>query len=154
SALDKFERRTALIEAFAREHGIVDPDEKGKLGAKTRERKKNKFSFEELREVWGSWLTGDESEDVRSVGLAVGGAAKAEDREAAVMAVAQAIEHCFERKSVVPERTLLANALKSSVGKASVDAIEKELQRSRAVTVTRDGRRLVTLPEVLGEESR
>ena len=50
--IDKFSRRTALIEEKAREKGIDDPEAKDELGAKTRERKQKDLSFPELQEAW------------------------------------------------------------------------------------------------------
>ena len=46
ATLDKFSRRTALIETKAREKGITAEAEKAELGAKTRERKQKDLSME------------------------------------------------------------------------------------------------------------
>ncbi len=43
--LDKFSRRTALIEEEARRKGILDPVEKSELGAKTREKKQKDLTL-------------------------------------------------------------------------------------------------------------
>ena len=55
--LDKFSRRTSLIEKLAQEKGITNPEEKTKLGAKTREKKGASQSLDALRAEWKSRLT-------------------------------------------------------------------------------------------------
>ncbi len=50
--LKRFSRRTAKIEKLAQEKGIIDPEEKAKLGKKTREHKNPTLSWQELRRQW------------------------------------------------------------------------------------------------------
>jgi len=57
SAIEKFSRRTALIDKLAKERGITDAGEKDQLGAKTREGKRKALSMDELRDYWHSWLS-------------------------------------------------------------------------------------------------
>jgi conjugative relaxase-like TrwC/TraI family protein len=45
ATLSKFSRRTAQIEAKAKENGVHDPDEKGELGAKTRSGKTKELPY-------------------------------------------------------------------------------------------------------------
>ena len=54
----------------------------------------------------------------------IGGDAEPADSGAASRAVEYAKDHLFERKSVVPERQLLATALKHSVGQATVEQVQ------------------------------
>src|ERR1043165_1526835 len=154
SALDKFSRRTALIEAVAREKGITDPDRKGALGASTRERKAGRLTQAELRREWRSRLSSEDWGGVRDVGGRIGTEPIREDPTAAARGVERAEEHCFERSSVMPERTLLREALRRSVGSAAVDSVRRAYQARPLVRAERDGRRLVTTPEVLAEERR
>jgi len=70
-------------------------------------------------------------------------------------AVALAIEHIFERRSVVTEKQLEAEALKSfCVGKASFWGIKQVVAAAPLLRVERDGITLVTTREVLAEEKR
>jgi conjugative relaxase-like TrwC/TraI family protein len=154
SSLDKFSRRTALIEAKAKEKGITDPHEKDKLGATTREAKIKQLSVKELRREWQSRLTEEEAGAVWEVERKLGSDRIPEDDRVAKEAVGRAAEHWFERNSVIPERKLLAHALKRAVGKGSVESVEREYKRRNFVTAERDGRRLVTTREVLAEEER
>jgi conjugative relaxase-like TrwC/TraI family protein len=152
SVVAKFSRRTALIEKMAREMGITDPDAKGELGAKTRERKQKDLRFDDLREQWKSWMTAEELQAMAGVKSRLGDDKIAEDDRAMREAVRHASDHCFERASVVPERRLLAAALKRSVGAASPEAVAAEVSRHGLIGAEREGRRFVTTPEVLAEE--
>ncbi|QDV90908.1 Multifunctional conjugation protein TraI [Phycisphaerae bacterium RAS2] len=154
SAIQKFSRRTALIEDAARERGITHPDAKGALGATTRERKQKDLTLDELREQWTSRLTPEELAALSGVKSRLGGEGIAEDDRIAGDAMSRAVGHCFERASVVPERKVLAEALKRSVGAASPDTMSRTLGGQGLVFGERDGRRLVTTDTVLGEERR
>ena len=67
---------------------------------------------------------------------------------------ALAADHVFERKSVVPERTLLAESLKRSVGQAAVETVEKAFGKEDFLIREHHGRRMATTPAVLAEEQR
>jgi len=153
-AMEKFSRRTALIEGKAREKGITSAEEKGELGATTRERKRKDLTFDELRREWNGRLSSEELAALESVKGRLGRASIAEDDRLAGEAVARAVEHSFERSSVVPERRLLAAALKRSYGAASPETVLREVGRQNLVGAERDGRRLVTTTDVLKEETR
>jgi len=55
--IERYGRRTKLIETIAEEMGITDAAQKAGLGAKTRERKRDDVSLEELKEIWHARLT-------------------------------------------------------------------------------------------------
>lgn len=152
SAIEKFSRRTALIEQEAKERGITDAAEKDQLGAKTREGKCKEINFDDLREYWRSRLTADESSAVQTVAGRIGSAAIGEDRHVAVEAASRAVEHCLERSSVVPERKLLTEALKRSVGAAAPETVERAVNSQGLLVAKRDGRRIATTQNVLIEE--
>ncbi|MGD0462098.1 MAG: MobF family relaxase [Tepidisphaeraceae bacterium] len=155
ATLDNFSRRTADIEKFARKHKVHDPAIRGALlGSLTRERKQKDLSMPQLREVWRSRLGGDEAEAIAKIARSIGGPAIPERPEAAREAAALATEHCLERKSVVSERELLTEAMKRSVGAASVREIEKAVRNEKLLVTERNGERLVTTHEVLDEEQR
>ncbi len=152
SAIEKFSRRTALIEETAKERGITDAAEKDQLGAKTREGKRKEISFDELREYWQSRLTPEESDAIQEVADRIGNNAIGEDVHIAAEAASRAVEHCLERNSVVPERKLFAEALKRSVGAASWEAVEQAVGKQGLLVAERDGRRMATTRNVLDEE--
>lgn len=150
----KFSRRTALIEEMAKEKGITDPQEKEKLGAKSRQRKVKNLSMEELRQEWRSRLDADEQSWLDQVGRQLGGKAIGEEQTAANQAMTLALDHCLERKSVVPEREVLREALKLGMGKASRENVEAEFSNRDLIRAERQGRRFVTTPMVLAEEKK
>ncbi|HEX3600546.1 MAG TPA: MobF family relaxase [Lacipirellulaceae bacterium] len=154
SLIRKFSRRTALIEETAREKGIEDPKAKSELGAKTRSRKAKNMSMPQLQAEWRSRMSPQELEALAHLEKLIGGDARPTDEGSAERAVAFAIGHEFERRSVVPERQLLATALKHAVGRATPEQVLKQIDRSGVIIGERKGRRMATTREVLGEERR
>lgn len=77
-----------------------------------------------------------------------------EEAHRAADAVDRAIEHCFERSSVVPERKLLADAIKRSYGLALPQDVASELASRPLVRGARGGQALVTTPAIIAEERR
>lgn len=152
--LDRFSRRTALIEDEAKQKGITDPKQRDGLGAKTRSRKAKDLSADDLRREWLSRLSPNEADGVMTTGRDIGGDAIREEPAAAPEGVRQSCEHWFERNAVVPERKLLATALKRSVGKASAESVHKAFKAESLLMGDRDGVRLATTPEVLTEERK
>ncbi|MBX6315222.1 MAG: relaxase domain-containing protein, partial [Isosphaeraceae bacterium] len=152
--IDKFSRRRDLIERTAEEEGITDELEKDKLGAKTREGKVKGLSEQELVAEWRGRLSDKEWSDVSGVRQNALPGQRVRDSRAAEEAMQYAIGHCFERRSVVPERQLFAEALKSSVGRATVEQVTRQAAPSGVVFGNVRGRKMVTTPGVLAEERK
>lgn len=152
SALERFSRRTAMIEDKARQKGITDARTKGELGAKTRECKAKELTMAELSELWRARMTPAEEGAVEALARRIGSEAIPQDKESASLAVARAMGHVFERKSVVPARVLATAALKGAYGSASSREVEEELARQPLLCAQRKGQACVTTPEVLAEE--
>jgi conjugative relaxase-like TrwC/TraI family protein len=153
ATLEKFSRRTAQIDAEAKAKGITG-EAKAELGAKTRERKAKNLSMPQLRDEWRSRLTDAEARAVALLAARIGQEPHPRDeRTAAVDAVRLAASHSFERNSVVPERTLLRESLRRSYGAAPREAVEAEAARLDLIRADREGRKWVTTPEVLAEET-
>lgn len=156
SVIDKYSRRTKLIEKRAKELGITDPDRKGELGAQTREHKAAHFTPDQLRRIWLSWLTDAERIDVTETMFAA-----LRNREEGLQparpvtareALAFAAAHVFERKSSAPATELLAKALEYGVGGFTVEQAWNELEKDGRFTATVDGRLTVAHRDVLAEE--
>ncbi len=141
--LKRFSRRTALIERVARERGITDPRWKAELGPKTREKKGRPRSLKSQRKEWKARLTGRERQVVESVYLRKTPYARQFNGEA--MAVDQAIEHCFVRQAMVPERKLVTEALKRGIGAVTAENITREVRRRLFMWGDVAGRMMVTL---------
>ena len=154
ATMEKFSRRTALIEQAARDKGITDPEAKSELGARTRSSKAAEMTMPDLESAWRSRLTDAESDRLEALAERIGRDPIAEDDTAAKEAVARTMEHVFERASVLPERTLLAEALRQGVGRSSRETIEKLTDAQDLIRAERDGQKLVTTQRVLEEESR
>jgi hypothetical protein len=154
SAIGKFSRRTALIEELAAKKGITDPREKSELGGKTRQRKQKDLTMDELRREWRSRLSNDERSGIAQTGNQLGTSAIPQKIHAADKAAKLAVEHCFECKSVVPERTLLAEALKRSYGESTVEATEGAVREQEIIVGDYRGRRMITTSALLAIEKR
>lgn len=152
--VNKFSGRKRQIEQKARELGITNPDAKGALGAKTREKKQKHLSHEELQENWRSRMTPQERQVLADLSRRIGGPSQPTDDNAASRSVDFAVDHEFERRSVVPERMVLARALKHAAGKSTVDQVLDRFARADLIFATRAGRRMVTTRTVLSEEKR
>jgi conjugative relaxase-like TrwC/TraI family protein len=152
--VDKFSRRTAEIEEKARELGIDDAEAKGELGAKTRSRKAKDLSMPQLRAEWLNRLSADEQDALARVEKLLGGDARPNDDAAATRSVNYALSHEFERKSVVPERVLLATALKHAAGHATAEQVREAMGGAQLLIHERHGRRMATTRAVLDEERR
>jgi conjugative relaxase-like TrwC/TraI family protein len=157
SLVTKFSRRTQLIEEEARARGITDPAEKGRLGAKTRQRKDKQLGLEELRADWSSRLTEAEAAAVAEV------SARARLREEegegprlvdARAALAHAADHCFERHSSVSAKELLSEALRYGVGAFEVADAWRHLEKDGRFASEVDGRLMAASRDVLAEERR
>lgn len=152
--IEKFSRRTQQIEKLAEEMGITDRDQKAELGAKSREHKQKDLKFEELQSIWHERMVPEERASLAALAEKLGGDRAPSNEAAARRAIEYSIGHVFERKSVVPERQLLAVALKQSVGEATVDQVHRQADVSRLIVGERNGRRMVTTRKVLDEECR
>ncbi|MEZ6063569.1 MAG: MobF family relaxase [Planctomycetaceae bacterium] len=148
----KFSRRTTEIEALAKQQGITDPDEKAELGAKTRNSKTEAASFKDLQTEWRSRLSDDEARLFDSL-TDPSGSGSVPGPQTTAAAVNLALQHCFEREAVVPERQVLTEALRFGLGTVNVFDVQKEACRQGLLTRDIDGRRLATTPEVLADEA-
>ena len=111
--------------------------------------------MDQLRQEWVGRLTPGEREALGKVSVA------AEHREAAGKgpqtmpareALAYAANHCFERRSSVPVKVLLSEALRHGVGAFDVADAWRGLEQDGRFTAEVDGQLMVTSRDVLAEE--
>lgn len=150
SIIERFSRRTREIEALAEARGITNPEEKAKLGAKTRQSKSQSLSPPEVLQEWRSRLSSDEQEQFRR--LTVGPERIEFKDHATPFALKHAKDHCFERASVVPAKRLLEKALRFGIGEVAVEDAKDELAASDVIFGEWDGQKLATTRDVLREE--
>lgn len=147
----KFSRRTGQIEELAQKKGILDPQEKDQLGAKTREKKNSNLSLPELKQIWHEWLSDEDRQSLREL-ASHKGQERFRSPNAVELSATHAIDHCFERHSVYPMRRLIAEGLQLGLGDVTKEEIRRELDRRGVITRRLDGREMATTREVLAEE--
>jgi len=148
SALLKFSLRTSLIERVAAKLGITDPKAKAKLAATTREAKLDTIPYAQLVRSWDEQLAPSE----RSAIAGAHGKPKVvtfQDKAHATYAM----EHVFERSSVVDERRLLTLALRHGIGEVTPEAVRAEVNRFGLLKREENGKMWVTTKQVLAEEN-
>ncbi|HEY4309316.1 MAG TPA: MobF family relaxase [Pirellulales bacterium] len=150
SVLKKFSLRTSIIERVAEKLGITDPRIKAKLGATTREAKDSSIPYPELIELWESQLTKDEA---TAIAVIAQDKQPQEIRSRNDQHVQFAIDHMFERQSVVDERRLLALALRHGMGEVTPEGIRKEVDRRDLLKRAEADKTWVTTKGVLAEET-
>lgn len=142
--LKRFSRRTALIERLAKERGIIDPKWKAELGFKTREKKGAVCGWDALRKEWNTRLTDQERQVLGSVHRRETPYPRQVNGEA--VAVDHAIEQCFVCKAVLPERQLVAEALKLGIGAVTVENVIREVGKRPLIRSDVGGYTMVERP--------
>jgi len=155
--IDLFSKRTDEIGRIAKEKNITDAKEKDQLGARSRAKKQKGTSMEELKKEWLEQIR-EASDGKGDMGKTVRFAPKPKDQEIdAEQCINYALDHCFERASVMSARDLLKAAYKFGMGKSSVSAqeITDSFRNEKKIIQIQEGSRLMcTTKEVLKEEKR
>lgn len=149
--LDEFSKRTEQVEQKARELGITSAKGKDGLAALTRERKQKQFSKQQLNEFWQARVSVDEQLAIRNN---LQNQVPEPPKISEMKAMDYAIQHCYERASVVTDKELLRHAFRFGVGDVDVAQIKRQLLRDELVKENMDGRQWLTTKEVLAEEKR
>jgi len=150
ATVEKFSRRTAVIEAEAEKKNITDAAAKAQLGRKTREKKsEDPKSLAELRAEWDSRLTDAERLAIRTAGS---GLYKGDDAITAPEAKEYALEHSFQNASAVSEKRLRAEALTYAVGSLRPEDVAGIAQHPEVIAQKRDGQLMTTTKTVLRDE--
>ncbi|QDV81232.1 MobF family relaxase [Planctomycetes bacterium TBK1r] len=158
TTIEKFARRTEQVEAEAAAGDVRSAAAKGKLGAKTREKKDTTVSVEQLKGVWQSRLDRKECEAFDALRAGAGGKGKKlSDAVRAREAVEFAVEHHLFRQSTAETQVIVGTALEHGVT-VLPEQIEKALQErnviERSEAVRGVDRRFITTREVLEAEDR
>ena len=148
--IEKFSRRTTLIDELAAAKGIVDSKAKDALGAATREGKRRGLSKDDLHAAWTARLSAEDKAAIAKVHNKL--PQESRDPITAKEAVDYAFEKLFERNSVAPQNRLVAEALHYGVGKVTPESIWKELATRNMVVRKVGDEILCTSLDVLSEE--
>jgi len=178
--IEKFSMRTNEINRKAKELGISLPEDKSKLGAKTRESKRTGLEQSEIHAYWRAQLSNEERELVHSAKGAPSssgggstftnskGRNKRQNQGFAIEkkkeevfgpreAVDYALDHALERKSVVSEKELMTLALKRGIGKVSPEGVREELYSRQNLLSKADKKQRITIfttQEAIQEEQK
>lgn len=160
--VEHFSKRTDEIGRIATEKGITSVKDMDALGARTRSKKQTSMSMTELRQEWKRQIKDLEtSESINNTPDYNAPIRKpiVKQKENANpnpdKSVQYALDHSFERVSVISERRLLGEAYRHSIGQSdlSVCQIDKAVwQNKDIIRVKEKGRIMCTTKEVLGEE--
>jgi conjugative relaxase-like TrwC/TraI family protein len=154
--IDLFSKRTDEIGRVAKEKGITGEKELAELGARTRANKQKGHTMDELRAEWRRQIRdlGEEGKGAQAVRFAP---AKATREVTPRQCVDHAVQHGFERASVVEDRRLLAAAYRHALGHRDVtlqDTDASFAEDERIIHVQEWGRTRCTTRQVLAEEKR
>jgi conjugative relaxase-like TrwC/TraI family protein len=159
--IDLFSKRTDEIGRVAKEKGITDAKTLDALGARTRAKKQQGVSMEELKTEWKRQIrelaSQQQGEGSRTVRFAPADADRPKELLTPELCVDQALRHGFERASVLQDRRLLAEAYRHAVGNPSVtlEAVTKRFEADERILHVKDkNKTLCTTKEVLSEEQR
>jgi conjugative relaxase-like TrwC/TraI family protein len=149
--LDEFSKRTEQIEQKAKELGITTAKGKDGLAALTRERKQKQFTKPELRERWNARVSAEERASIQK-GLR--NEVPDTPKVSEIKAMDFAMQHCYERASIVTDKELLRHALRFGVGDVDVEQTKRQLLRDEFISEHLNGLQWLTTKDVLAEEKR
>lgn len=154
--IDLFSKRTDEIGRIAKEKNITNAKALDELGAKTRARKQKGLTMAELKTEWRRQIRELES-DKETEGSQVVRFARhlAKESITAEQCVDHALDHSFERASVMADRRILEAAYRFGLGDkdVSVEEITKAFRKDRRIIhVEEKNRKVCTTREVLREE--
>jgi conjugative relaxase-like TrwC/TraI family protein len=155
-----FSKRTDEIGRIAEEKGITDDKERSELGARTRAKKQKGQSMAELKTDWRRQISalGPDGDGRGKAPVRFAPAPElSSDRLDPQKCIDHAVQHGFERASVMDERRLLESAYRHSIGHRSVslaDITHRFEEDEHLIHVTENGRTLSTTRQVLSEEQR
>ena len=149
SVIQKFSLRTRLIDRVAEKLGITDPKVKATLAATTREAKLGDIPYAQLVERWDQQLEPQERKAIH--GAVSKPIATVYDNPSHVQF---AVDHAFERSSVIDERRLMTLALRHGIGEVTPEGVRAETEKLGLLKREMSGQVMVTTREVLAEEQR
>ena len=152
--IDLFSKRTDEIGRVAKEKNITDAKELDALGARTRSKKLKGFTMAELKTHW--------KDQIKQAGLESSGGIVRFDktREPHVLTPKQcldhALDHRFERASVMQDRRILETAYRHALGSSvALEDITRAFEGDQRLIHIQEGSRTVsTTRTVLAEEKR
>ena len=154
--IELFSKRTDEIGRVAKEKGITDAKELSELGARTRGKKQTGLAMDDLKADWKRQIRELGPEEDGQVDRPVRFAPeKLREILHAKHCVDHAMDHHFERASVIRDRRLLETAYRQSIGErnVSLDQVNEFVQSdNRLIDIQERGQVMMTTHSVLSEE--
>jgi len=145
--IDRYSRRTTVIEEEAAKRGLTSDKDKDGLGVLTREGKRKGMSREALHESWAARLSEAKLKSIQELRFK-----NSTEWVHPSEAVDHAIEKQFARDAVIRKSRLLAEAMRFGVGNMTPEQVWQELTARNLVEKDIDGEILCTTLDVLVEE--
>lgn len=145
--MERFSRRSEVIETEAKRRGLTEDKDKDGLAALTAESKRKGLSYGELRQYWKTRLSREELQKIRELPFS-----RAGQTVTPKQAVDHALDKQFARDSVVRLNRVLAEAMRFGVGTVTPNQIREELNQRPLVVKRIESQTLCTTQEILAEE--
>ncbi|MEP7170960.1 MAG: MobF family relaxase, partial [Bacteroidota bacterium] len=156
NVIDLFSKRTDEIGRVAKEKGINNPKELGELGARTRSKKQKGLTMSMLKSNWRKQINELNKEEKGEGKKIIRNDPNRKNSKINVKeCVDHALQHSFERASVVADRKILESAYRFGIGdpSANVERITNEFKQIETIIKVKEKSRfLCTTKEVLSEE--
>lgn len=134
--IERFSSRTEQIEAKAKELGLRDPRKLSELGAKTRGKKAEDITLDQLHQLWHEKFTPEERHDLLHARDFPGAEAVPVSAE---QVVDHAITHCFERHSVIEDYRVQEAALRYAPDFITPEQVQEEFERREWISACLHG---------------
>ncbi|HPE74769.1 MAG TPA: MobF family relaxase [Draconibacterium sp.] len=160
-AIEVFSKRTDVIGRFIEENNIDNPTELDQIGARTRSKKEKGYAMSELRNLWIEQVKHIKQElDTHgepTVQPEINHFPIVDNSINPKHCVDYALEHCFERNSVVQDRKILSSAIRFGLRNKNItiDEIQKAFDEDkRLIKIQRENFVQCTTHEVYSEEKK
>lgn len=146
-AVQKFSRRTGEVEQLADQLGVRTAQGKDKLAATSRQFKRKDMTLADYRAYWAAKLTDKERDGIQKL---IASATPRKRQPLAEQALGWAVDHHFERESVVPLKKLEITAMERGMGASSPEEVAKAVKRMGLLVKNGEA----TTRDVLEQEGR
>lgn len=146
--IKRFSSRTQQIDALAKKLGLTSPAAIAKLGEKTRSKKNRDIPLARLHSAWTDRITAHEMAAMTNLN-----GVKCISSIDVEVCLDHAIDHCFERESVVEDWQIKETAIRFGMGAVSPEQVDIAFgARDWLSRIDDDGHTWVTTKEILAKE--
>ena len=125
--IEKFSGRHLQINAEADARNVTNPETRSKIARMGREKKTDRFTWEELQQIWIGRLTPTQLQTIRDIYATALGWGPRDAPDFSQKYVDAAVEKLTHQNTWVLERKVMTEALKTGLGKVSVEGIQSHL---------------------------